>query len=84
MIYSKTEVEHVEHLNIVLKLLHQNSLFAKRRKCVFGQDIVEYLGHIITSEGVSTDSSKNQWCSSLAHSQDYNRDEGILGISRIL
>jgi hypothetical protein len=48
----------VEHLDLVLKLLQQNSLFVKRSKCVFGQDRVEYLGHIITSDGVSTDPSK--------------------------
>jgi hypothetical protein len=58
LIYSKIETDHVAHLNIVLKLLHQNPLFAKKSKCVFGQDRVEYLGHIINSEGVSTDPSK--------------------------
>jgi hypothetical protein len=58
LIYSKTEDDHVEHLNIVLTLLKQNSLFAKRSKCVFGQHKVDYLGHIITVEGVSTDPSK--------------------------
>jgi hypothetical protein len=58
LIYSKTKAGHVEHLNIVLKLLHQHSLFANRSKCVFGQDKVEYLGHIITSAGVSTDPTK--------------------------
>jgi hypothetical protein len=58
LIYSKNEAEHVEHLNIILTLLQKNSLFAKRIKCVFAQDKVEYLGHIISSAGVSTDSTK--------------------------
>jgi hypothetical protein len=58
LIYSKNEVDHLEHLKLVLDLLQRNSLFAKRSKCVFGQNKVEYLGHIISSEGVSTNPTK--------------------------
>jgi hypothetical protein len=58
LIYSKTEPKHVEHLALVLKLLQQHSLFASRSNCVIGQGKVEYLEHIISYEGVSTDPSK--------------------------
>ena len=37
----------MEHLKEVLNLLRKNQLFAKRSKCFFGQQQVEYLGHII-------------------------------------
>jgi hypothetical protein len=40
--------------------LRQNKLFAKLSKCVFGQQQIECLGHIIGSQGVSTDPSKIQ------------------------
>lgn len=39
-------------------MLRQHKLYAKRSKCNFGQLKVEYLGHIITAEGVSTDPEK--------------------------
>lgn len=46
--------EHVQHLVVVIYNLRDHFLFAKN-KCSFGQAKVEYLGHVITGEGVSVD-----------------------------
>nr|CAD1839896.1 unnamed protein product [Ananas comosus var. bracteatus] len=53
LIYSENLQDHVRHLTLVLEELRKNQLFAKRSKCTFGQQRVEYLGHIITEEGFS-------------------------------
>jgi hypothetical protein len=58
LIYSKTREEHLEHLKLVLQLLRSHSLTAKRSKCVFATGKVEYLGHIISGQGVATDPAK--------------------------
>ncbi|GJS60183.1 putative mitochondrial protein [Tanacetum coccineum] len=58
LIYSKSISEHVEHLIAVLTIMRQNQLFAKKTKCVFGTRQVEYLGHVISAQGVATDPSK--------------------------
>jgi hypothetical protein len=58
LIYSKTKTEHLQHLQIVLQTLRDNKLFAKQSKCVFATNQVEYFGHIITAQGVSTDPKK--------------------------
>jgi hypothetical protein len=58
LIYSKTKTEHLKHLQIVLQTLRDNKLFAKQSKCVFATNQVEYLGHIITAQGISTDPKK--------------------------
>ncbi|KAL9248545.1 putative mitochondrial protein [Drosera capensis] len=50
--------ESLNHLRKTLRVLKQNSLFAKRNKCVFGAQQVEYLGHVISHSTVSTDPSK--------------------------
>jgi len=58
LIYSKSEQEHVEHLNLVLQVLEKQQFYANKKKCMFAQPTVEYLGHIILQEGVFTDPSK--------------------------
>lgn len=60
LIFSKSLEEHKEHLEIVLALLRQHQLFAKLSKCAFAVHKVEYLGHVISGQGVSTDPSKIQ------------------------
>jgi hypothetical protein len=58
LVYSKTEANHCNHLAKVLQILRQHKLFAKKSKCVFAQGQVEYLGHVITQQGVATDPEK--------------------------
>uniref|UniRef100_A0A803PBL9 RNA-directed DNA polymerase n=1 Tax=Cannabis sativa TaxID=3483 RepID=A0A803PBL9_CANSA len=42
----------------VLRRLQQHKLYANRKKCSFGPLSLEYLGHIISSQGVSADPQK--------------------------
>ena len=41
-----------------LQLLEDHQLYAKPSKCAFGLKEVEYLGHIVSHEGVKVDSRK--------------------------
>lgn len=56
--YSCNKEEHELHLSIVMGLMKKHSLLAKRSKCTFGCRKVEYLGHVISEEGVATDEGK--------------------------
>ena len=58
LVYSQNEVEHEEHLRMVLQKLRENQLFAKLSKCEFWLKEVPFLGHIISVGGVSVDPSK--------------------------
>ena len=58
LIYSSSLDQHVTHLRSVLSVLQQHQLFAKLSKCSFAQEEIEYLGHIISKQGVGTDPSK--------------------------
>ncbi|KAA0036120.1 ty3-gypsy retrotransposon protein [Cucumis melo var. makuwa] len=58
LVYSKTEVEHEDHLHQVLGTLRANKLYAKFSKCEFWLKKVSFLGHVVSSEGVSVDPAK--------------------------
>ncbi|TYK22669.1 ty3-gypsy retrotransposon protein [Cucumis melo var. makuwa] len=58
LIYSKTEAEHEEHLHQVLETLRANRLYAKFSQCEFWLKKVSFLGHVVSSEGVSVDLAK--------------------------
>ena len=58
IIYSSSIREHVDHLRAVFEVMRRNQMFAKRSKCAFATTRVEYLGHYIQKEWVSTDPNK--------------------------
>jgi hypothetical protein len=58
LIYSKSWEDHVRHVDKVLQLLKEKQLYAKPSKCFFGVKEVEYLGHIVSHEGVKVDPNK--------------------------
>ncbi|MBW0543275.1 hypothetical protein O181_082990 [Austropuccinia psidii MF-1] len=60
MVFSSSEEEHVKHVASVLQRLRDNNLFAKASKCVFHASSVEYLGYVVSSDGLKMDSSKVQ------------------------
>lgn len=58
LVYSPTLEQHLILLQQVFQTLKEHKLLLKRSKCFFGQQQLEYLGHIISGEGVATDPSK--------------------------
>ena len=58
LIYSKTHEEHAEHLRIMLGILREKQLFAKLSKCDFWMREVQFLGHVISSQGIAMDLAK--------------------------
>ncbi|GJV53626.1 hypothetical protein Tco_1449367 [Tanacetum coccineum] len=58
LIYSKTKQEHDAHLILILELLKKEELYAKFSKCDFWLSKVQFLGHVIDSEGIHVDPAK--------------------------
>ena len=58
LIYSPSLQTHLQHLEQVFQKLREHNLYMKASKCSFSQHRLDYLGHIISGAGVSTDPSK--------------------------
>ncbi|GJU99866.1 putative reverse transcriptase domain-containing protein [Tanacetum coccineum] len=58
LIYSRNEEEHANHLRIILELLKKEKLYDKFSKCDFWIRIVQFLGHLIDSQGLHVDPAK--------------------------
>ena len=58
IVYSRTFEDHLKHLTVVFDRLRNEGLKLKPRKCEFCKFEVNYLGHVISSEGLKPDPSK--------------------------
>ncbi|MBW0468138.1 hypothetical protein O181_007853 [Austropuccinia psidii MF-1] len=60
MVFSSSQEEHVKHLTFVLQKLRDNNLFPKASKRASNASNVEYLGYVVSTEGLKMDSCKFQ------------------------
>ena len=58
LIYSQSEWEHEYHLRIVLQLLRDHQLYGKFSKFEYLLTEVRFLGHVVSTSGVSVDPEK--------------------------
>lgn len=58
IIFSETVEQHFERLSAVFERLEQFNLKLKGSKCEFFQTEVNYLGHVVSADGVRTDPEK--------------------------
>ncbi|KAL7854700.1 hypothetical protein SRHO_G00168900 [Serrasalmus rhombeus] len=58
LITGKTEEEHLRNLDATLQRLKEHGLRVRKSKCEFFQPSVEYLGHVIDSQGLHKAPSK--------------------------
>nr|GEZ60301.1 putative reverse transcriptase domain-containing protein [Tanacetum cinerariifolium] len=66
LIYSKNEIEHREHLKLILELLTKEKLYAKFSKRKFWIPRVQFLSHVIDSRGIHMDPTKIESVKDLA------------------
>ncbi|GKD63299.1 putative reverse transcriptase domain-containing protein [Tanacetum coccineum] len=71
LIYSRNKEEHADRLRIILELFKKEKLYAKFSKCDFWISIVQFLGHMIHSQGIHVDRTKieaiKNWASPTTH-----------------
>ena len=65
LIYSRSEDDDMDQLRIVLQVLKYNQLFAKFCNCEFWLRSLDFLCHIVSSEGVAVNPRKIEVVKSL-------------------
>lgn len=81
LIYSMNWNDHLSYLKQELELLQQHQILLKFTKCVFASSQVEYLGHIITEEGVKMDPSKIASIMNLPYPKSVKKVKAFLGLT---
>ncbi|KAL4013517.1 hypothetical protein IC575_025689 [Cucumis melo] len=81
LIYNKNKKDHIEHIEKVFLALRKHTLFANKKKCNFGQKKIEYLGHIISGEGVKVDSEKIKAVADWPCPTNIREVRGFLGLT---
>ena len=79
--FSKTKEEHEAHLRELFQAAEKANLKFKRKKCHFGQESVEYLGHIISSEGSKPGDRNVEKIKSFPPCQNVSELKSFLGLT---
>ena len=81
LIYSRSEEEHEKHLRVVLERLRAHQLYAKFSKCEFWLKQVDFLGHVISTEGVAMDPAKVESVLSWKQPKNVSEIRSFLGLA---
>ena len=81
LVFSRTLEEHLEHLRRVIGRLQEVGLKLKPAKCQFIREEVEYLGHLLTPQGLKPNPRLVEAVQEFATPQDLRRLRQFLGLS---
>lgn len=81
LIYIKNWEDHLIHLDTAFAILQHQQLYLKKSKCTFGAMRIKYLGHFISSKGVSTDSAKIKSVENWPPPQNQKQLRSFLGLA---
>ncbi|GKA97116.1 reverse transcriptase domain-containing protein [Tanacetum coccineum] len=84
LIYSKNKEEHEEHLKMILELLKKEELYAKFSNCEFWLPKLQFLGHMIDSEGIHVDPAKIESIKDWASPNTPTEIRQFLGLGAVL
>ena len=81
VIYSDTVEQHLKRMDLVFAKIREAKLKLKPSKCHFLRESVEYLGHVVSSSGVSTSPRVVQAVMEYAQPQDVSGVRRFLGLA---
>lgn len=81
IVFSKTENDHAQHLEKIFKILEDANMKVQLDKCHFFKQSVEFLGFIITSEGITTNPAKTEAIAKIPPPTTLKELRSFLGLS---
>ena len=81
LIYSKSREDHEQHLRLILQKLREYKLYAKLKKCEFWLKEVAFLGHVVSSHGISVDPAKIEAIQSWEQPKSVTEVRSFLGLA---
>jgi hypothetical protein len=58
LVYSENEEDHVKHVTLILETLKKADMGLYPEKCIFHAKKIEFLGYILTQNGIKIDPAK--------------------------
>lgn len=80
IVTGKSQEEHLKALDTVLQRLEEYGLKANKEKCKFLKDSVEYLGHVISAEGLHQSPKKVKAIAELPAPENVGQLRSFLGM----
>ena len=84
IIFSRSEEEHLEHLEKIFQKLREYRLKMKREKCDFFKKHLQYLGHLVSEEGFESLLDRIKSMKNIPPPKTANEVETVLRPSRVL
>ena len=81
LVFSKTLSDHKQHVHEVLQTLRANKLYAKQSKCSLFKQRIDFLGYVISSNGIEMESNKVQQILSWPQPQSVKHVRQFLGLA---
>ena len=80
IIFSRTEEEHLRHLEIIFERLRGADLKLKLQKCSFFKKHIQYLGHLLSEEGIQPLPEKLESISKMPTPKNAKQVKQFLGL----
>lgn len=80
LVFSKDEASHAAHLDWVMNKLREHSLYANKKKCMLGVKRVEFLGFVISENGICAEETKIEKIKNWPTPTDASQVRSFLGV----
>ena len=81
LVFSKHPDDHEAHLRTVLQVLRREKLYAKASKCELFRPETEFLGHIVSADGIRPDPKKLRAIDEWPHPKNVNDIQSFHGLA---